>query len=128
MAYSAFQSNAFQNNAFQIVTSDTNTGGGGYVPPYEKYREDQYQRKNLQEHNADLKRIDDELAEAEQRKQEQLAAQKKLKAKNSAKKLAALEALLQEEINRLRTERVWLMRQIDEEEAIFVLLLSMPLH
>lgn len=127
----------FQSFAFQTVGSG-NTGllGGGpgeeehyhYHPSYARLREEAQQKK-IAEHRAELQRVENAIAEAEKAKQEQLAAAKeKRKAKNAAKKLAALEASLQEEINRLRIERVWLMRLIDDEEAILVLLLSWPLH
>lgn len=130
--FSAFQSNAFQNNAFQIGRGSSTDGGGkpyNYQLPYHKYREDELQRQRLAEKRADLKRVESELAQAEADRQKKLAsAKKRLEAKNAAKQLAALEAQLQEEINRLRNERIWLMRLIDDEEAMLVLLLSLPLH
>lgn len=101
--------------------------GGGPGEPHRKHWEDEYQRSRaaVVQHHAELKLIDNKLAEAEQARKE---AREQLKAKKAAKKLAALEATLQEEINRLRMERVWLIRLIDDEEAILVLLLSWPLH
>lgn len=104
-------------------------GGPGnphhYHAPYSAYKEAQY----LAEKRAELERIDDEIAQAEHRRLAALKrAQAKLVAEKAAKKLAATEATLQKEINRLRIERVWLMRLIDDEEAILVLLLSQPFH
>lgn len=133
---SAFQSNAFQNNAFQIE----NNGGvsptptpirpsGGYALPYSRYEHLQ----RIEEQRAELARVEQELSLAEHNKLEKLEAERedlaKLRAKKkAAKQLAALEASLQEEINELRNQRAWLMRLIDDEEAILVLLLSYPLH
>lgn len=95
---------------------------------YGELREDSIQQR-LAGARLELKRIDEKIAEDEARR---LAAQKRAKAKlladKAAKKLVALEATLQEDINRLRMERVWLMRLIDDEEAVLVLLLSWPLH
>lgn len=133
--YSAFQSNAFQNNAFQIVRSQAPAPevvllGGG--PGYERhdsfhafqFRQEELRRQSIAEKQFELKKIDDELAEAEGKRLEAIAkSQAKLMAKNAAKRLAALEASLQQEINRLRMERVWLMRRIDDEECMLVLLM-----
>lgn len=130
MFFSAFQWNAFWNRAFQIGRNNgetESTDGGGYVHPYQAYKEKEYQRLKAEELRAELKRVDDELAEAERLRVEKLEEQRKLKARNAAKKLAALEAQLQEEINRLRIERVWLMRRLDDEEAALVLMLA-PFH
>lgn len=100
-----------------------------YNPDVFRHKQEELKRKTLEEKRLELKRIEKELAESEGAKQEKLAmAKEKFRAKNAAKKLAALEASLQEEINRLRIERVWLMRLIDDEEAILVLLLTWPLH
>lgn len=136
--YSAFQRSAFQRTAFQIkidgaVPPSVELLGGG--PGYEKeevynphafqYRQQELQQRKIAEHRAALQIIDDELAEAERLKQEKLAKQReRLQAKKAAKQLAALEAQLQEEINRLRMERVWLMRQIDDEECILIMMIK----
>lgn len=114
------------------VTDGLQLLGGGpgtvYHSPYSKYREEEYQRK-LKEHAAELKQVDKEIADAERRKQEELAELRaKRLARNAAKKIAATEAALQEQINVLRMERVRLMRLMQDEEAILVLLLSLPLH
>lgn len=95
--------------------------------PYYNYSKE-YERLELAEKHAELRRIDDELATAERAQQAKATEYAKLEANNAAKELAALEAQLQEEINRLRMERVWLMRLIDDDEAILVLLLSSPLN
>lgn len=99
----------------------TPTGHGGresFVLPYQRYQAEQY---DLEQKRKELQRISDDLAEAESKKQQALAEAAALEA-------AALEANLQEEINRLRMERDWLMRQIDDEEAILVLMMSRPFH
>lgn len=135
--YSAFQSNCFQGNAFQIKRgASTPSGpvllGGGpgkerehVVNPHAfQYRQEQLRRKALEAKQDELKRIDDEIAEAEKRRLAALKrSQAKLLAENAAKKLAVLEASLQDEISRLLAERVWLIRQIDDEECLLILLM-----
>lgn len=135
---SAFQPNAFQNNAFQILNVGGNTGllGGGPGEDHHGKRFRSYQENwqfDLEEGRARLKEVEQELSEAEQLKQSRLKEERiRLKAlreeKTAAMEMAALEASLQEEISRLRMERVWLMRIIDDEEAIIAILLSYPLH
>lgn len=126
-AYSAFQSNAFQRDAFQIVSGIVESTAVPTRRDKDEYSYHPYLA--IAEKRAEVKRIDTEIAETERKK---LAAHKraraKLMAEKAAKKLAALEATLQEEINRLRIERAWLMRRIDDEEAILVLLLTQPFH
>jgi hypothetical protein len=102
--------------------------GGGHVDPYRDYKEKEYQREKLAKKHAELKALNQRIAEAEQDKRDKLLAAEKSKAKNAAKNLAALEARLQEEISRLRIERDWLIRVINDEETILVLLLCYPLH
>lgn len=91
-----------------------------------------YQIREQQERLAELRRIENEITEAEQRKLEALAQQEQLqttrKYKNAAKKRAVLEATLQDEINALLVEKMRLIRLIDDEESILVLLLSLPFH
>lgn len=135
MAYcSAFQSNCFQSNAFQIkrrasAPQQAIRPAGGYYHPsiYEQSRHD-LRRRALAEERAELNRINDEIAEAEKRR---LAAKKRaratLLAEKAAKKLAALEASLQEEISRLRMEQAWLIRRIDDEECILILMMRKKL-
>jgi hypothetical protein len=127
--FSGFQSNAFQRNAFQIVTSVTPPdndngwlGGGGdytYHRPYDKLREDEYQRKLARE-RARLKTLEQELAEAEKRKQQ---AEVILAEQKAARAQAALEKQILAQIRRLSLERAALIRRIDEDEATLVLLL-----
>lgn len=123
--YSGFQ--AFQRNAFQIKgrANEPDNGwlGGGYVHPHVKYRDEEAQRERIAQEKARLQRIENELAEAERKRLEALAEAQKRKAKKAAKQLAALEASLQDEINRLRIERIWLMRRIDDEECALILML-----
>lgn len=105
-------------------------GGGpgkkhhSYLTPYSKYREEEYKR-SIAEKRTSLAEINKEIADAEALKQDELRAARL--ALNAAEE-AALEAQLQEEINVLRMERVRLMRLIDDEETILVLLLCLPLH
>ena len=137
---SAFSTSAFSELAFDFGGSppapspspDPELLGGkdySYTTPYSRYREEEYKRRTAEEKRAVIEEIDDKIAEAESRR---LAAIKRSKARllaeNAAIKLAALEVTLQEEINRLRIERAWLMRLIDDEEAMLVLLMSLPFH
>lgn len=125
--YAAFWSKSYWYEAYQTLrsdlqpTPDNDNGwlGGGYVHPYEQYREEEYRREQIRKAQAELKRVEEELAEAEAEKQ-RLEALKKAK-KKAAKDRAALLLLQEQEISRLRTERIWLMRQIDESEALLVL-------
>lgn len=100
--------------------------GAGYVHPYQAYREKEYERQTAEEKRQALQRIEDDLRDAELAKQEQLAEARTQE--KAAFEMAALEAQLQEEINNLRMERDWLMRLIDDEEAIFILLAMQPFH
>ena len=116
--YSAFQWNAFQNNSFQIkATAAPAVSGFGYKMPYFEYKEAEYQRQKTAKLKKELVSLDREIAEAEKQKLLELQA------KNAAEQ-AALEALLQEQIDRLRIERIWLMRRIDDEECILILMLK----
>ena len=114
--FSGFQPSGYQHSGYQIVEVDLITLGGGYsyAPAYQRYREEEYQRKTLAEKRAALQQIEDEIAQAE------------LAALEAAREMALI--ALQDEINRLRMERAWLMRQIDDEEAVIVLMLASPLH
>lgn len=127
--FSGFQSNAFQGNAFQIVrgTRQPEVSGFGYPMPYFEHREREYQREKIIKRRAELKRIEDEIAEKEKWRLEAINQERRV-TKQKTVELTAIANQLQEEINRLRIERVWLMRLIDDEEAILVLLLSWPLH
>lgn len=123
-----FASSQFANTQYSIdaiISSDA-------VPTRPDKEKEQYSYNpsiHIAKKRVELAQIENKISEAEKRK---LAAQKRAKAKllaeKSAKKLAALEASLQEEINVLRIQLVRLMRFIDDEEAILVLLLSQPLH
>lgn len=126
--YSGFQRNAYQRNAFQIktggvVTPDITGGGFIYQTATDRHKEEQYQHSKIAQHREELQRVDDELADAARKQQEIADNLSKRQAKKAAKQLAALEASLQGEINRLRIERVWLMQRIDDEESILILML-----
>lgn len=132
--YGAFQISAFQNNAFQILTtavappSTELLGGGGkskhsYIPPYAKYKEEEYlAKKRLEAREAKLAIIDKNIERIEQERLEKLAEEKEKRiTKKAAKKLAALGVMLQEEISRLRMERAWLIRRINNERAVMTM-------
>lgn len=129
MAFTAFQRNAFQDNAFQIDALAP--VGGGYVYPYQRYKQkkakEDYEKLKLEEQRAELERVEQELAEAKEgQKQLRVDTRKEKKAELQAA-IAASEAY-QQEIDRLSQERALLMRMIDDEEAIFVLMSSNPFH
>lgn len=125
-----FQGNAFQNNALQIPRSGSsvNTDSTGTFPDYYGARLSQmrqHERKIIEE-RAELKRVDTEITEAERkRKEQELAAEKAKVKKNAAKKLAALQAQLVEEINLLRLQRTELIQRINEEEGALIVLMAM---
>lgn len=121
----------FQSNAFQTVRTQTNTDSTGalvgkesyyYQTPYQKYKIEESQRKLIADEKAKLAAVDKEIAEAEAQR---LLALETLADKKKAKAKAALEAKLQAEISRLRTERIWLIQRIKEEEATLVILMVM---
>lgn len=92
-------------------------GGGLYLTDHQRRREEEYRRKQLATNEAKLEQVDEDLAKKEQEQKDLLA---KSKAKRKAKKLAAQEQALLDEINRLRMERVWLIRRINNERAILI--------
>lgn len=121
--FSGFQPSGHQHSGYQIVENIEIIGSGWeHIPSYQK---PEYQRKTLEEKRLELQRIDEEIAQAEQAKLDKLATED-IAAENVMRELTMI--ALQDEINRLRTERVWLMRLVDDEEAIMALLLTMPLH
>lgn len=100
-----------------------------YNPDAFRRRQDQLRHQSLEEKRAELKRIDDELTIAEQKKQALLAKSEEANRQEQAiNEMMALEAVFQEEINRLRIERIWLMRLLDDDEAMLVILLRRPFH
>lgn len=126
-----FQSNGFQTNAFQSINGTSSPSvallGGkaySYKTPYTSYREEEYQKQKIAEQKNNLRLIEQQIAEAERKRLEALAESKRERlARKAAKELAALEAMLQGEINRLRIARAWLIRRIDDEEAILILIM-----
>src|ERR1700743_259216 len=98
MFATGFQSFAFQSAGSQKVIPTpsavpTRPDYYHYSSAHSKYREEEYQRQLIAEQRAELRRIDEELAEAERQRLEAIAESKaKLKAKKAAKKLAAFEA------------------------------------
>lgn len=114
---------------FGVASASSGLLGGkaySYHTPYSKYKEEEFQKKTAEAKRAALREIDQELAEAERLRKLQLAKAERLKTEKALAKLAAEEIKTLNEIDRLRTERAWLIRRIDEEETILVLLMSMP--
>ena len=119
---SAYWGKSYWSRSYQINRSGTTferPAGGWYE---RNYREEAYQRELIREQQAELKRVEDELVEAE-REKKRLAALKKAK-KKAAEERAALLLQLEQEISRLSLRRIWLMRQIEEGEAILVLIMA----
>ncbi len=111
------------------VEQDNGLLGGkaySYQSPYDRLREEEYQKKKLAEKYAQLKRAEQELKEAEAERKRQIAKAQRLKTERALAKLAAEELATLQEIDRLRMERAWLIRLIDEEEAILVILMTLP--
>lgn len=111
------------------VAGDVLLGGGdrySYTSPYSRYQEEEYQKKTAAAKRAALKAVEDELAEAERQRKKQLARARELVTEKALAKLAAQEAKTLDEINRLRMERAWLIRRLDDEEAVLILMLSLP--
>jgi hypothetical protein len=108
------------------------TRGTAPVPPvvqqpsggWDVYLRSPYKKKHAED-KAELERLDKEIALAEERRIEALEAQRQ---RIAIREQIALEALLQDEINVLRMERVRLIRQIEDEEVSLALLLTLPLH
>lgn len=112
-----------------LVMQEPSTGGGGYVHPYQEYRNREYQREQEEKRLAELRRIDDEISEAEKAKE--LAAKRakaKLASEQAALKAAARQAELELEINALRMERARLMRLRSDDETWFMLMSCRPFH
>jgi hypothetical protein len=128
MFTAGFQLVAFQTSIGSGEPDNGWLGGGGYVRPFDEYR-DRQRKLEIQEAKKELERVEREMAEAEKARLKALEdAQRVESARNAALMAAALEASLQEEINRLRMERAWLMRWIADEEAVLVLMLSSPFN
>lgn len=136
-----FQYGAFQCGAYQYAnTSSILLGGGGkgkkkhsdeyhsFIIPYDALKEEQYlERLKLQG-----AAVEERLLAAEQEKSEISSttriADEYAEAFAYAEMLAKAERNLDNEINALLAEKRRLMRMIDDEEAILLLLLSRPLH
>lgn len=127
--YGAFQSNAYQANAFQsgesqAIVTTTAVPTFRFIYDSQKHREKEYLEK-IDSDTTQLKVVDDSLAEAEKRKATLAAIQqeKQTELKKSSR-LQKEEVQLVQEISALRRERARLMQLIDDNEAIFLLLLS----
>lgn len=126
---SAFSTNSFSINAFDFggvvppPVPPATRPSGGYALPYDRRIEEE--KESIAERRLELRRIEEELANAE-RLEEQRLLQAEVQA--SAERKAMIEASLQQEISALRMERMRLMRLIDDEEAMLILLLSLPFH
>src|SRR5574343_704263 len=123
--YAAYWGKAYWYQSYQTLRSNvqfTDNGWlGGYISGSDKHREEEYRRDIIRKQQAELKRVQEELAEAEREKQ-RLASLKKAK-KKAAEEKAALLLLQEQEISRLCQRQIWLMRQIEEEEALLILLM-----
>jgi hypothetical protein len=126
--YAAFWSQGYWYQGYQTVPSQSaaqshEVSGFGYKfpNPYREHKDAEYQREKVRKAKAELDRIAKELASAEA-EQKRLESLKKAK-KKAAKDRAAFLLLQEKEISRLREERIWLMRQIQEEESLLVLML-----
>lgn len=101
---------------------------GGFLHPFISYQNERYRQEQAEKKRRELESVERELAQAEEsRRIGEQKAQEKLEAEE-ARRMAALDAYLQEEIRRLRTERALLMRMIDDDEAIFALMVARPFH
>lgn len=107
-------------------------GGGAHVPMAwehahkEKELAYSYPYQSLAKKREELKSLEEKISEASAREeilQQKLSVEENIK---QLKKLAALEAKAQEEIRQLLAERLLLIRLIDDEESILVILCSMP--
>ena len=135
--FSGFQSNAFQNNSFQIVSgvAEQDNGWLGGVVSTRKYEDDDIERLRRQyaENERQMRELNARLA-AEEEKLEKL---QKINdniivddfeaIQADALYLAAV-AQAQVEIKRLQSMKAALMRMLDEEEAMLVILLSHPFY
>jgi len=120
-----FQATAFQTNAFQISrpANDNPSNAGDYVTPYDRYKEEEYQ-KRINREKSEVQKIDSVIDE-NKRKAELAAKNRLLAAERRAAQLAILEQEYLNEINRLLVVRAELMRRIKEDEAILIILMVM---
>lgn len=121
----AFQLSAFQRSAFQIgyrAQQETPPSGGhpDYIYSTHRLRREFEYKNKIVEEKRELERLKIEIAEAESKR---LIAEKAKVKKNAAKKLAALQAQLEREINRLSILQAALIQRIKEDEAALVILL-----
>lgn len=117
----------FQSFAFQTVGGGvaTPTGHGGYVhvTPYQRYKQNEHER-TLEEQRLELQRVDDELADAEQKRL--LASEQKLLAsKRQSATLAKLEQQYLQEISQLLMVRADLVRRVRQSEELLILMIAM---
>lgn len=107
--------NSWGNTGTTPPAADTVTGGwghGGFISASDAY----WERKRL------LEKVEQEIAVIE-REEKPLIRKAKRNTGAEIKLLA-----LRDEINAPRLEREALLRMIDDEEAIFILLASRPFH
>lgn len=115
-----FDSNVFDSNVF--LTGDALVIGGGYVTRYRVEEKKDYISLILAEKKQELKAVEQSLIDAERERQEAIRLQEKQASEAAAQEAAQL--LL--DINALRELRDALMRMIDDEEAIALLMLRRP--
>lgn len=123
-----FQSYAFQSYGFQVVVGQTATTGGGFVYPYEKLRDEQYEREKLRKQKSELEKLDSVLKEAQRKaalaEESKRIAQEK-EDKRNAKRLANLEQELLNEITRLLMVRAEIVARIRRSEEQLILMIAM---
>mgnify|MGYP000599983267 CR=1 FL=1 len=133
MWLTSFQPDAFQSDAFQIEIIDEEEvillggGPGGtwhHHDQYADYKEKEYQRNKAANLQADLKRVDDEIANKQRRLELERADE--LEAAAILQEADLLEQQIMDEINKLRIQRAWLMQQLDDEEALLVISMMRP--
>ena len=130
MFATGFQSFAFQTAGLTNTPQPAQTTeGGGFVYPYERLRDEQYQREKLRKQKTELEKLDSVLRETERKRD--LAAEsreialKAKKDKRNAERLARLEQELLDEISRLLMVRADLMRRVKQSEEMLIVMLAM---
>lgn len=127
--FSGFQSNAFQRNAFQIVggtdvvqpTPGDSRQHDVYITPYQAVK---LRQEKLRKEKTELEKLDSVLKNIEKKKA--VVSESKLLAKKKrALELEQKENEYLQEINRLLVVRSDLMRRINEDEGLLILLMAM---
>jgi hypothetical protein len=119
----------FQSFAFQTVGNGgvptPQVSGLGYDGrlPYQRHREEEYQREKIRRQKSELERLDSVLKET--KRKAALAEESRLLAdKKNAKRLAQLEQEFLNEITRLLAVRVEIMARIKRNEQMLILMMA----